>query len=52
MSEEQAIKRIVQIITDIQNTETSNMVIFNFDNDPDEAVMRLSVVWEFERSKK
>ena len=46
------IKRILEILSTIQNIEPDSMVLFTVDNDLDEPVVRLSVVWEFERSKK
>jgi len=46
------IKRILEILSAIQNIEPDSMVLYSVDNDPDEPVLRLSVVWEFERSKK
>ena len=46
------IKRIIDILTIIQNVEPDSMVSYLVDNDPDEPVLRLSVVWEFERSKE
>jgi hypothetical protein len=52
MSEEPAIKRILEILTRIQNIEPLNMVLFSVDNDPDEPVLRLAVVWEFERTEE
>ena len=45
------IKRIIDILAIIQNIESDSMVLYSMDNDPDEPVLRLSVVWEFERSK-
>jgi len=45
------IKRIIEILSTIQNIEPDSMVLFTVDNDPEEPVVRLSVVWEFERSE-
>jgi len=50
-AEETPIKRILEILSTIQNIESASMVLFTIDNDPEEPVVRLSVVWEFERSK-
>ena len=49
--EELPIKRVLEILSTIQNIESDSMVLFSVDNDPNESVVRLSVVWEFERSK-
>ena len=51
MSEKLPIKRVLEILSTIQNIEPDSMVLFSVDNDPEEPVVRLSVVWEFERSK-
>jgi len=52
MSEKELpIKRVLEILSAIQNIESDSMVLFSVDNDPEEPVVRLSVVWEFERSK-
>ena len=51
MSERLPIKRIIEILSTINDIESDSMVLFTVDNDPDEPVLRLSVVWEFERSK-
>ena len=45
------IKRVLEILSTIQSIEPDSMVLFTVDNDPEEPVVRLSVVWEFERSK-
>jgi len=53
MSEnETPIKRILEILSTIQNVESDSMVLFSVDNDPEESMVRLSAVWEFERSKE
>ena len=52
MSEKELpIKRVLEILSTIQNIESDSMVLFTVDNDPEEPVVRLSVVWEFDRSK-
>ena len=50
-AKEAPIKRILEILSMVQNIESASMVLFTVDNDPEEPVVRLSVVWEFERSK-
>ncbi len=53
MSEKESpIKRIIEILLKIQNIESDSMVLFTVDNDPEEPVVRVSVVWEFERSEE
>ena len=53
MSEnELPIKKIIVILSNIQNIEADSMVLCTVDNDPDEPVVRITVVWEFQRSNK
>jgi len=48
---ESPIKRIIEILLKIQNTEPDSIVLFTVENDPEEPAVRVSAVWEFERSK-
>ena len=52
MSEKELpMKRIIEILIELQSIESDSMVLYTMDNDPTEPVIRISVVWEFERSK-